>query len=119
MFCDVPQEPFVGEVVCEFKVKFAPTTRFCVRDIEQVPVPEHTPDQPVNVEPDDGVPVRVAVEPVFQVTEQVDPQLTVPPPDTTVPDPVPDLDTTKLYVGILIAHDAVVPPFAPVHCQRY
>jgi hypothetical protein len=84
-----------------------------------VPVPEHAPDQPVNVEPDDGVAVRVACAPDTPDVVQDEPQEIDPPDDVTVPDPTPPFDTVRVYVGILIAQDAEVPPFVPKHCQMY
>src|ERR1700710_2701305 len=55
----------------------------------QVPVPEHPPpDQPTNVDPAAGVAVSVT-EPPGKMSEQVTPQLMLPP-SVTVPVPVPD-----------------------------
>jgi hypothetical protein len=62
----------------------------------QEPVPEQAPDQPENVEPEDGVAVRVTAVPLFTVIEQVVPQLMDPPEEATVPEPVPDFVTVRV-----------------------
>jgi hypothetical protein len=49
--------------VCETSVKVAVTAASCVSVTEHAPVPEHAPDQPVNVDPGPGEAVSVTVEP--------------------------------------------------------
>jgi hypothetical protein len=63
----------------------------------QVPVPEHTPDQPVKVDEAAGVAVRVTVAPDAKAAEQALPQAMPEGTDATVPAPAPLLSTVKLY----------------------
>ena len=72
------------------------TDVFAFKLIEQTPVPVHTPDQPVNVEPVAGLAVRVTV-PCGRVAEHVPPQLMPVGFDVTVPAPAPDLATKRVY----------------------
>src|SRR5688572_3710232 len=58
------------------------------------PVPEHAPDQPVNVEPPAGAAVSVTWKPRLYVCEQSEPQST--PVPVTVPVPAPDLVTVRV-----------------------
>src|SRR3989338_11716099 len=64
----------------------------------QFPVPVHAPVHPVKVSPDAGVAVRVTDVPELSETEHVGPQLMVAPLPITVPEPVPDLVTVRVYV---------------------
>jgi hypothetical protein len=55
----------------------------------QEPEPEHAPDQPVKVDPDDGVAVNVTTEPEAKLAEQIAPQFTPAGVLVTTPEPVP------------------------------
>jgi hypothetical protein len=52
-------------------------------------IPEHAPDQPVNVDPDAGVAVRVTLVPEANFAMQLDPQLIPEGLLLTIPVPVP------------------------------
>jgi len=87
--------PEAGGGVTTVVVNVAVTVVFAVRVMVHEPVPEQLPpDQPENVEPKDGVAVRVTVVPEEEVCVQVEPQETEPP--ATVPVPVPDFDTIRV-----------------------
>jgi len=87
-----------------------------------VPV-QPPPDQPLNVDPEAGVAVRVSVLPCEKLPEHVPGQLIAPP--LTVPDPVPasdtvnTSDTTGLAVNVAVtergAVSMTVHAFAPLH----
>jgi hypothetical protein len=66
----------------------------------QVPVPEHGAPQPVNVDPDAGVAVKVTCVPLLKLAEQVAPQLIPAGALVTVPVPVPALVTVRGKVSM-------------------
>lgn len=91
----------VGAVVSPAAVlKAAETEALADTVTAQVPVPEHPlPDHPANVEPPLAVAVRVTLVPEFKAVDvQVEPQEMPPTDDVTVPDPVPDFVTVRVYV---------------------
>ena len=61
----------------------------------QACVPEHAPPQPVKIEPEAGVAIRVTMVPPARPAEQVAPQLIEPLLLDTVPEPDPSLVTTS------------------------
>ena len=65
-------------------------------ETEQLPVPVHAPDQPVNEEPAPGDAVRVTRVPEVKEAEQVAPQEIPAGDEVTVPVPEPALETEKL-----------------------
>lgn len=78
--------------------------------VVHVPVPEQVPpDQPMNIEPVDGVAVNVTDVPDEITAEQVEPQL-IPEP-VTVPEPEPDFVVVNVYVTT--GTDAVVTEMLP------
>lgn len=91
--------------------------------IEQVPVPEHPPPlQPVKLDPEAGVAVRLTVLPLSKVAEHVAPQLMPAGALTTEPEPVPagvtvmsNLAGTKLAVTLCAALIVTVHVPAPLH----
>jgi hypothetical protein len=64
----------------------------------QLPVPLHAPDQPVNIEPEAGVAVKVTLLLVVNWLMQVAPQLM--PAGVLVIVPVPTFITVKVCVRI-------------------
>jgi len=62
----------------------------------QAPVPEQSPDQPVKVEPADGVGVSVTDVPSAMDALQVAPQLIPPTFEVTVPVPLPAFATVSV-----------------------
>ncbi len=68
----------------------------------QVPVPEHAPLQPANVEPARGEADRVTLVPELKLDEQVLPQLIPVGLLVTVPLPVPAFTRLRVYVGIAL-----------------
>jgi hypothetical protein len=98
-------------------LKVAVTVVLALRVVAQRPIPEHPPPlQPAKVEPEDGVAERVIAVPEVTVSEQSLPQ-EIPVP-VTVPDPVPDFNTVRVYVvapgrDLVAVQEAVVPPFEP------
>jgi len=88
----VLKQPVGGEVVV---LNVAVTVLLASSVTAQEPVPEHPPpDQPVKVEPAEGVVVRVMEVPSATVSLQSEPQL-IPVP-VTVPEPVPALLTVRV-----------------------
>ena len=81
-------------------VKVAPTDLASVIATMQVPVPEHAPDQPENVYPLFAEAVRVTDVPELKLAEHVEPQLIMPSLLVTVPAPVSDVETIKLYTVV-------------------
>ena len=65
----------------------------------QTPVPEHAPDQPTNLEPAAGLAVSVTLAPYAKTCEQAEPHEMPLGLDETAPDPVPALETFKLFGG--------------------
>jgi hypothetical protein len=63
--------------------------------VQEVPVPEHAPDQPAKVDPPIGDAVSVTAAPFVKLPEQVAPQLMPAGAEVTVPVPVPLFDTEK------------------------
>ena len=61
--------------------------------------PAQSPAQPVKTEPVTGVAVSVTDDPVARLAAHVFPQLIPPMSLMTLPDPVPLLVTTTVYVG--------------------
>ena len=61
------------------------------------------PDQPVKVEPDEGVAVKVTDDPELKEAEQVEPQLIPVGDEVTVPEPVPDEVRVNRWVLASIA----------------
>jgi hypothetical protein len=62
-----------------------------------VPVPEHAPDQPVNVDDASAAAVSVTVVPKSKLALQVEPQAIPDGLELTAPDPVPCLETLRRY----------------------
>jgi hypothetical protein len=81
-------------------VKVAPTDLAAVIATMQVPVPEHAPDQPEKVFPLLAEAVRVTDVPELKLAEHVEPQLIMPSLLVTVPAPVSDVETIKLYTVV-------------------
>src|SRR5262245_62333823 len=69
--------------------KPAATERFAVIVSVQTPVPEQSPDQPVNFEPEAGAALRVTAVPLPNDAEQVGPQLIPTGELVTAPEPEP------------------------------
>ena len=92
-----PPLPAVAVMVYVLILKVAVT--FCAEFIVtvHVPVPEHAPDQPVNVELASAVAVSVTEAPEAYDAEQVEPQLIPAGEDATEPVPVPVLFTVREY----------------------
>jgi hypothetical protein len=63
----------------------------------QVPVPEHAPDHPENVEPLAADAVSATEVPLLYASLQSDPQLIPAGDEVTVPPPVPAFDTVSVY----------------------
>src|SRR5277367_5813126 len=63
--------PAALQAVEPVKVKVATTLCAALMVTTQVPVPEHAPDQPANVEPVLGVAVRVTTVPARNLAEQL------------------------------------------------
>jgi len=63
----------------------------------QAPVPEHPPDQPEKVDPLLADAAKVTDVPELKLSVQVDPQLIPEGTLVTIPAPVPDFVTVKLY----------------------
>lgn len=82
------------------KAKFAVTDCAEVMVKMQEPVPEHAPDQPVNVDPLAAEAVNVTDFPDSQFAEHVQPQLIRPSLPVTVPVPVPGFVTVRLYTAV-------------------
>ena len=68
--------------------------------IVTLPAAVQLPDQPPNVDPVAGVPVKVTELPLLRIVVQVLPQLIVPGLLVTVPLPVPARVTVSVYVVI-------------------
>jgi hypothetical protein len=64
---------------------------------EQLPVPEHAPDQPVKVELADAVAVNITSVPSLYASLQSEPQLMPVGLLVTVPLPVPAFVTVRVY----------------------
>jgi len=85
------------------KVKVAVTEVAAVIETTHVPVPEHPPpDQPVNVEPVEGVAVRVTEVPKVKVVEHVAPQVIPAGLELTEPEPVPVVATVRVWSGLSV-----------------
>jgi hypothetical protein len=82
--------------------KVAVTARAAVIVVMQVPLPVQAPLQPVKVEPELGVAVRVTVVPELRLALQVVPQLMPAGVEMTVPLPVPALVTVSVYIVPLV-----------------
>lgn len=82
------------------KAKFAATDFAEVMVTMQEPVPEHAPDQPVNVDPLAAEADNVTDFPDSQFAEHVQPQLIRPSLPVTVPVPVPGFVTVRLYTAV-------------------
>lgn len=80
---------------CGHFANVAVTFLACDMVTAHVPVPEHAPDQPANVEPAAGVAVRVTTVPHVNDAEHVAPQLMPEGDDVTVPEPLPDFATFR------------------------
>jgi hypothetical protein len=78
----------------------AVTFRAVVMETVHVLVPRHAPVQPTNRDPGEGVAVSLTVVLSAYVAEQVLPQLMPPTFVVTVPEPEPDFDTLRRYVGM-------------------
>ena len=65
----------------------------------QPPLPEQAPDHPEKTEPLAGVAVSVTLDPVAYAWEHVEPQLMPAGLELTVPDPLPEVATVKVWVG--------------------
>jgi hypothetical protein len=81
--------------VCVAKVATAVLAALMVS--VQVPVPEQSPLQPLNIMPLSGVAVRVTTVLVLKVVLQVAPQLMPAGDEVTVPVPVPDFCTVSVW----------------------
>jgi hypothetical protein len=78
-------------------VKVAVTLVAVVMETVHVPVPEHAPPQPANVEPLEGVAVSVTDVPWSNVALQAEPQLIPAGLDVTVPVPDPASVTASTW----------------------
>jgi hypothetical protein len=78
----------------------AVTERAAVMDTVQLPVPEHAPLQPANVEPLAGAAVRVTDVALAKFALHVPPQLMPEGDDVTVPAPVPARVTLSANVVV-------------------
>src|SRR5258705_9783005 len=83
------RETVSGNCVTGVVVNAASTLAAAFRVTLQLPVPEHAPVQPVNVEPEAAVAVSVTLAPWLKFAVQVAPQLTPAGVLATVPVPVP------------------------------
>jgi len=81
--------------------KVAVTEWFPLMVNAQAPVPEHTPDQPVNLDLEDAVAVNVTAVPWSKACVQAVPQLIPAGLDVTVPVPRPALATASVFAGRL------------------
>ena len=79
-----------------------------------MPVPEHAPDHPENVEPVAGVAVRVTELPASKACEHVAPQLIPAGLDVTVPEPDPASTTTAFTEHTPL--DVLMAAFCVPHC---
>jgi hypothetical protein len=88
--------------------KAAETVVACVTVTWQVPVPEHTPDQPLNVLLASGTAVRVSVVPVANDAVQLDPQSMPAGALVIVPVPVPVFftDNCTAPLNVAVTEDA-------------
>ena len=85
----------------EVALKMAVTVLFAFRLNAHVPAPSQVPPlQPTKLLPADGVAVSVAVEPMASDSEQVLPQLMLPPDRMTIPEPEPTLATERVACGV-------------------
>jgi hypothetical protein len=82
-------------------VNDAPTVVFAFKSTLQVPVPEHAPDQPLNVAPALGVAVSTTLVPELNDALHVAPQLIPAGLLVTVPFPLPDSFTVSCTGGWL------------------
>ena len=86
--------------VSGIRVKSAVTDSTWFMVTVQVPVPEQPPpDQPAKLDPVAGEAVKVTLVPWSKLAEHVEPQLIPVGLEVTVPLPLPDFDTLKVYVG--------------------
>ncbi len=83
------RETVSGNCVTGVVVNAASTLAAAFRVTLQLPVPEHAPVQPVNVEPEVAVAVSVTLVPWLKLALQVAPQLMPAGVVATVPVPVP------------------------------
>jgi hypothetical protein len=107
-------------------LKLADTDSAVSMVTEQVPVPLHAPDQPMNVDVPPGAAVSVTTVPLAKLKEHVGPQLIPEGDEVTVPSPVPVLATfnpfwttlklavTELAAFMVTVHGPI-PLHAPVH----
>ena len=100
----------VGIVGAWVSLKEAVTETGAEIEIEHGLVPEHAPDQPVKVEPDVGVAVRVTEVPLVNDAEQVEPHEMPAGFDDTLPAPVPDRLTERAKVGMTLFTVTDMPP---------
>jgi hypothetical protein len=78
-------------------LKLADTDSAVSMVTEQVPVPLHAPDQPMNVDVPPGAAVSVTTVPLAKLKEHVGPQLIPEGDEVTVPPPVPVLATLNPF----------------------
>jgi len=81
----------------------------------QVPVPEQSPDQPMNLEPAAALAVSVTGVPPLNCAVQVVPQLIPAGELVTVPEPLPDFATVSVGNGTKVAVTVVSEVSATVH----
>ena len=104
----VPVPAFVTEAAnVDGVLNVAVTARAAVIDTVQLPVPEHAPLQPANVEPLAADAVSVTDVPLAKLALQVPPQFTPDGDEDTVPLPAPDFVTLSAYVVPELANVAV------------
>jgi len=90
-------------VYCGCAVNVAVTLVAAVMVTVHVPVPEHPPpDHPVNVEPEAAVAVNMTLVPEVYDSLQSEPQSMPDGLLVTVPLPVPDLVTVRVYLGVSV-----------------
>ena len=103
------------------RAKPAVTEWFALIVSMQVPVPEQSPDQPVNCTPEAAAALRVTEVPSLNCAEQVAPQLIPAGELVTVPEPAPLLatvsvrSTRKVAVTVVSAFSATVQVLVPEH----
>jgi hypothetical protein len=92
----------LGAVISGMRSKLAEAMMLADTGPVHVPVPEHAFPQPVNVEPEAGVAVRVTDVPEVMETEHVEPQFTPPVLEVIVPLPAPLFVTERVKIGAVL-----------------
>ena len=83
----------------------------------QAPVPVQAPDQPLKTEPASARTLRLTVVPEAKLPLQVAPQEIPAGDEVTVPAPVPDLETVRLFADNAVVEVNVAETPPTVDCQ--